>query len=193
MEVAIVTSNPHKVRETRKIAEPFGIELKHVDLDVPEVRGTLQDVVQDKARRSFAEAGEPVICDDSGFFIDALDSFPGPFSAFVFKRLGCEGILKLMRGEKERGAEFRCAAAYHDGKRMLVRLGIVRGTVTREPAGSGGFGYDPIFQPDGHRKTFAEDVKHKMRISHRREAFTELFAELAQQAEDEEVEDEGEE
>jgi XTP/dITP diphosphohydrolase len=189
MELTLVTSNKNKFGETREIAQDYGIDLKYEAVDIPEIRGTLEEIVQDKARRSFEAVGRPVLVDDSGFFLNAWRGFPGPFSAFALERLGCEGILSLMEDVKDRSAEFRCAAAYYDGKDLRVRLGIVHGRVTEEQRGSGGFGYDPIFIPDGHHRTFAEDFRFKMRVSHRRRAFRELFAALKEKAEQKERDD----
>ena len=115
MNLVMVTGNRHKFLETLEIARSMGIRLIQKPFEIREVRGTLEEIARDKAEKAFAAVGRPVICDDSGFFVDALNGFPGEFSAFVFGKIGVSGILKLMKGVADRGAEFRCAACYYDG------------------------------------------------------------------------------
>jgi XTP/dITP diphosphohydrolase len=181
----MVTSSRNKFLETKEIASRLGIELEQKPMDILESRGTLEDIAKDKARKAYEATGQPVVCDDSGFFVDALKGFPAEFSAFALKRIGVPGIMKLMEGVADRGAEFRCAACYHDGKEFLVRLGVVRGTVPPEVRGSRGFGFDPIFIPAGRTKTFAEDYEYKGKVSHRRKAFQALFEELSKKLHEE--------
>ena len=178
MKVTMATSNIYKFVEAREIAKSVDIELVQKNIDISEIRGTLEDIVIDKARKSFEKVKVPVVCDDSGFFVDALKDFPGEFSRFALDRIGNKGILKLMEGKEDRGAEFRCMACYFDGKRFLLSLGVVHGRVIETIRGNAGFGYDPIFIPDGFTKTFAEDFEIKMNISHRKKAFIGLFKKI---------------
>ena len=120
--------------------------------------------------------------DDSGLFVEALHGFPGVYSAHAFESLGCRGILRLMEEEVKRVAEFRCCAGYVDEESSkIVVTGKVRGTIIREERGTGGFGFDPIFVPDGHERTFAEmGLEEKNSVSHRGRAFTQLAEALKQ-------------
>jgi XTP/dITP diphosphohydrolase len=114
-------------------------------------------------------AKPPYIVEDSGLFIRALNWFPGTLSSQVFRKIGNRGILKLMEGVEDRYAVFRSAIALGLGENVIkVFEGVAEGEVALEARGSGGFGYDPIFIPSGHRKTFAEmDVDEKNKVSHR--------------------------
>jgi len=175
----MVTTNKGKFKETREIAKKYGVELTQLALDLPEIRATLEEIVVDKARQAYEAVGEPVVCDDSGLFIDGLNDFPGEFSKFVLGKLGNSGILRLMPPTR-RGAEFRCAACYFDGKNYVVKIGIAKGKIIHEERGSSGFGFDPIFLPEGNDKTFAEDFDFKMKVSHRISAFNQLFSFLSE-------------
>jgi XTP/dITP diphosphohydrolase len=178
MEAVMVTSNLNKFRESEEIARSFGIKLVQKHLDVPETRGTLKEIAVDKARRAFEVVKQPVICDDSGFFVQSLKGFPGEFSHFVFDTIGKEGVLSLMKNHPDKTAEFQCYACFFDGKRMVVSKGVVSGKITDPPRGNAGFGYDPIFVPEGQSKTFAEDFKMKMKLSHRLRAMRGLFSKM---------------
>ena len=183
MELNMVTSNIHKFVETREFAKEIGIKLIQKNIDIHEVRGTLEDIVMAKAKKAYEGVQTPIVCDDSGFFIDSLNDFPGEFSRFVFEKIGNEGILKLIEDKEDKGAEFRCMACYFDGSNFMLSLGIVRGKITDAIRGKFGFGYDPIFIPDGFTKTFSEDFEIKMKNSHRKKAFTGLFKKILEKKE----------
>ena len=184
MKIVMATSSKNKFKESKEIAEGFGIELVRGHVDISEIRGTLAEIVEDKAIRSFELLKTPIICDDSGFFIDRFDGFPGPFSKFLFEKIGNKGMLKLMYGIKERAAEFRCLACFFDGHELIISEGVSRGTLVEKPRGTNGFGFDPIFIPEGHDKTFAEDIEKKMKVSHRRNAMHDLFKEISKKLSD---------
>ena len=106
--------------------------------------------------------------DDTAFSIRALQGFPGPYAAYVLRTIGNEGILKLMKGEPDRSANFETAIAYADRHGIRVFRGMIEGRIVN-PRGTCGFGYDPIFEWEG--KTLAElSVGEKSRISHRARA-----------------------
>ena len=184
MKIVMATSSKNKFKEAKEIAERFGIELVRGHVDINEIRGTLSEIVEDKAIRSVELLETPVICDDSGFFIDRFDGFPGSFSKFILEKIGNKGILKLMHSIKERGAEFRCLACFFDGHELIISEGVSKGNIVEKPRGTNGFGFDPIFVPEGHDKTFAEDIEHKMKVSHRRNAFHDLFKEISKKFSD---------
>ena len=169
MKLYFVTTNQHKVEEARAI---LGAEVEQLDFDYPEIRalGT-EEIAADGARLSFEKFGKPLFVEDAGLFVDKLDRFPGTYSAYVFKTLGCEGILKLLEGVEEaegRGARFISTIAYLEAdSEVRVFTGIVSGGISHEMRGSGGFGYDPIFVPEGQDQTFAELGDEKNQISHR--------------------------
>jgi XTP/dITP diphosphohydrolase len=171
MRLAFVTSNPGKVEEAKKYFEPLGIEVYQLRLEYPEIQADkLEDVAEYGAKWLSERIKEPFFLDDSGLFIDALNGFPGVYSAYAYRTLGVGGILKLMSGEENRSAYFKSVIAYWNGE-LHFFIGRVDGEITIEPRGSDGFGFDPIFKPRGFDKTFAEmTTEEKNEISHRGKA-----------------------
>ena len=168
MKLKVITSNPGKVAEYQKAFDKLGIEMEHYRLPYDEVQTSdLEEVVNKGMDEIIAKGVRNFIVDDTGLFIDALRGFPGVWSAYAQKTIGNDGILKLMNGVEDRGAEFRCCIGCDiDGKRIVV-TGVCRGVITEAAKGIDGFGYDPIFSPDG-KLTFAEmSVDDKNKISHR--------------------------
>ena len=168
-----MTENPDKVREAKSILDTQGIKIRQLK----RAKVEMQDSSLEKIAR-FAITTAPVnppgllLVEDSGLFINALGGFPGPFSSYVYKTIGLKGILGLMQG-KRRSAYFQSSIAVGSADlRPRIFTGIVRGSVSRKIAGTTGFGYDPIFVPEGFGETFgqtSEDVKNKN--SHRARAF----------------------
>jgi XTP/dITP diphosphohydrolase len=118
--------------------------------------------------------GRKVIVEDDGLFVDSLSGFPGQYSSFVFKTIGNDGILKLLAGSTKRSAYFLSLIAFYDGRILSISEGRVNGRIT-DRITEGGWGYDPIFVPDGTDLTFAELEKNKNEYSHRKRAL-EKFA-----------------
>lgn len=176
-ELVFASSNKHKFREAESVLKSFNIKIEHAEVSFPEIRAEeCERVASSTARIAFKQLRKPLIVEDSGLFVEALNGFPGTYSSWVFKKIGARGLLKLLRGEKNRRAEFVSAVAFADGKKNKVFIGKVEGVITSEMRGVRGFGFDPVFIPLGRKKTFAEDFKHKMTVSHRRKAL-EKFAE----------------
>lgn len=172
MKILFATSNIHKVLEGNEIGKEFGIEFKQISVPYPEIRDEdVGKVAEDGAKFVFSKIKKPVIVEDTGLFINALNGFPGPYSAFVFGKIGNEGILRLMKGINNRKAEFISAIGYCDSNGVKIFKGILEGTISKSPKGDKGFGYDPIFLPDKSRRTLAENFKLKNKISHRKKAF----------------------
>jgi XTP/dITP diphosphohydrolase len=169
LKLTVVTSNANKAAE---VAAYFGgrVEVSHVALEVPEHRSDdVAEIAQKKAGYAYQELKTPLIVDDTGFFIDALNGFPGPYAAFVQSAIGNAGILKLMEGVPDRSAQFTTAIAYADGSAIQTFCGTIEGRITTAPRGRGGFGYDPIFEVG--TTTLAEiTLDEKSRISHRARA-----------------------
>ncbi len=167
----MVTSNANKAAE---VAAYFGgmLEVEHVALDVPEHRSDdIGEIAREKARYAFGMLNTPLIVDDTGFFIDALKGFPGPYAAYVLNSIGNAGILKLMEGMPDRRARFTTGIAYADETGIRAFTGKIEGTITTSPRGAGGFGYDSIFEVG--TKTLAEiSIDEKSRISHRARALS---------------------
>ncbi|MFB6121273.1 MAG: RdgB/HAM1 family non-canonical purine NTP pyrophosphatase [Halobacteriaceae archaeon] len=167
-----VTTNPGKVREAR---EYLGDDVVQFDYDYAEIQSdSLADVAARGAREAFAEApdDDPVIVDDAGLFVDALDGFPGPYSSYVEETLGIERVQRLVAAEDDHSASFRAVVAYADGDTVETFTGRVEGKIV-PPRGDGGFGYDPIFEHEG--TTFAEmSPVEKNDVSHRGRALAKV-------------------
>ena len=177
MRLAFITSNPGKVEEAKRYFEPLGVEIYQLKMEYPEIQAdTLEEVARFGVEWLGKRLDVPFFLDDSGLFIDALNGFPGVYSAYVYRTLGIDGILKLMKGVKNRNAHFRSVIAYWDGEVHLF-TGRVDGEIINEKRGSRGFGFDPIFVPEGFTRTFAEmTTEEKNLISHRGRALK-AFAE----------------
>ena len=170
-KICFVTSNKVKLSEFQEFFKPLGIEVEQIDLDVPEIKyENVADVAIEKARYAAKETGKLVVVEDTGLYINALKGFPGACAKFVFFTIGLEGVLKLLSGAKDRSAEFRAAIATAEpGKEPKVFLGVARGRIAEAPQGAG-YGYDPLFVPEGRTKSFAEEYDVKQGVSHRAEA-----------------------
>jgi XTP/dITP diphosphohydrolase len=173
MKFTVVTSNENKAREVAAFFEGVA-EVAHTFLEIPEYRDNDVGVIaEEKARYAWNALRCPLIVDDTGFFVAALNGFPGPYAAYVLDTIGMEGILCLVEGAEDRSAYFETAIAYADSEGTIrVFRGIVEGTIV-SPRGEEGFGYDPIFSVDG--RTFAErTLVEKATMSHRGRALVAL-------------------
>ena len=186
----IATNNPHKVVEFKKILEPLGIScfsLKEmgIECDAEENGITFAENAKIKAKAVFDLCGLPSVADDSGICVDALGGEPGVYSA----RYGGEGyddegrmflLLKNMEGEETRAAHFTSAiCCVYDDETTIEAEGYIYGQLTHAPRGAHGFGYDPIFLPDGYDQTTAEmEGEEKNAISHRGNALRAFVKEL---------------
>lgn len=197
MQVVVATHNAHKVSELQRILEVQvpGIQLLPYDGPVPVEDGdSFEANALIKARAAAAHTGLPSIADDSGVSVDALDGAPGIDSAHYSGErddtANLQLVLENLGPESNRAAHFTCAAALVDpldGEGTPfehVALGVWPGTIAHEAAGGGGFGYDPIFIPEGLSVTSAEiSADEKNAISHRGRAFSALAAVLRERAE----------
>ncbi len=179
MALIFVTSNPHKFEEASELAARLGIELEHGRVPYIEIQADrLEDVVKPGAQQACALIRTACFVEDAGLFVQALRGFPGPYSNFVFRTLGNEGLLKLMAGERDRKAEFKSAVGYCEpGQKPEIFTGKCEGAITHQAKGAGGFGFDPIFSPnEGDGRTFAEmSTAEKNRLSHRARAIEAFF------------------
>ena len=174
MEVLFITSNEGKFREVSKIGMEYGIDVKWRKEEYFEPQGSsLQEIARVSCEILAQRVDKPFIIEDSGLFIEALNGFPGVYSSYVFKTIGNEGIIKLMKDVDDRRAYFLAVVAFYDGKDVRTFEGRVDGEISDEIRGSMGFGYDPVFLYRG--KTFAEMGDEKNEVSHRKRAFEEFF------------------
>jgi len=175
-ELKFVTSNPHKFREAETILEEYGIEVKWVNLKYPELQAdTLEEVVLHSLRWLKKKIEEPFFIEDAGLFIHSLKGFPGPYSSYVFRTIGNEGILRLMKGIKEREATFRSVIGLVIEDKPYTFRGETQGYIADSARGTL-WGFDPIFIPkDMGGLTYAELGMRKNLVSHRRKSL-ELMA-----------------
>jgi len=179
MTLIFVTGNRHKFKEASELASKYGLELEMRDVGYEEIQADeLEEIARRGAEKASALLGKPCFVEDAGLFIRSLRGFPGPYSSYVFRTIGNEGLLRLMGGVGDRRAEFRSVVAYCEpSSRTMSFRGKVQGTIALEARGSRGFGFDPIFIPQGaDGRTFAEmTVDEKNRFSHRAKAIEGLL------------------
>ncbi len=181
LEILFATSNAHKFEEASSFfsTRAGSTKLKHLPFQHRELRSdSLEEIAVDAVKAAFEKCGKPVYTEDTGLFISALMGFPGTYSAWVQKKLGNGGILKLMADAGGRSAYFEACIAYHDGKSVRVFKGRCDGAIAEGARGAGGFGYDPIFVPRGYPQTFAENILLKNNISHRYKSLLEFSKSL---------------
>ncbi|MDT4939164.1 MAG: XTP/dITP diphosphohydrolase [Pseudonocardiales bacterium] len=193
--VLLASRNAKKLAELRRILVPRVPHLEVVGLDdvapyaeVAESGATFADNALIKAREGYANAGLPTIADDSGLTVDALNGMPGVLSARWAGGHGDdEANLRLVLDQlvdvpdERLGAAFVCAVAYVGSPGEIVVHGRMDGHLIREPRGTAGFGYDPIFVPAGLDRTSAElDPDTKDLVSHRGKALRELAVRMAE-------------
>jgi XTP/dITP diphosphohydrolase len=173
-----ITSNEGKFKEVAEKAAPYGYQLVKAKVDYPEVQADTLDEVA-LFGMDFLKDIVPgdFLLEDSGLFIEPLGGFPGVYSAYVYKTIGNKGILRLLGNRPDRKAMFRsCFGYYTNFRGPLVVSAECKGTISLEERGSRGFGYDPIFIPDGDERTFAEmSLEEKNAMSHRAKALTALL------------------
>lgn len=195
--LVIATHNAGKLKEISALLEPYGVKcISAGSLGLPEPAETGTTFVQNaliKARAAAEASGMAALADDSGLSVDALDGRPGVYTADWAERqwfegnpgrdwymaMGkVEGMLQQLGPDTDRSAAFHCvlALAWPDGDHAVYE-GKCAGSLTWPPRGTLGFGYDPVFMPQGREQTFAEiDPSEKHAISHRADAFAKLVA-----------------
>ncbi len=177
VRIALVTGNRHKLEEITRLARSRRIKFYMASVPKIEIQSdSLEEIALTSARHAFEIIKAPLAVDDSGLFVEALNGFPGPYSSYVYKTIGPEGVLRLLHGEENRRACFVTVAALILPPIEKVFRGTICGTIADRPRGDKGFGFDPIFIPQGERRTYAEmSLEEKNKTSHRSRAFTSLI------------------
>lgn len=172
------TSNPGKVAEVRVALRPHGWAVRWGRRQLTEPQAETLEVVA-RAKIAQVPRGEgAVMVEDAGLFIPALGGFPGVYSAYAYRTLGVEGVLRLLAGRR-REATFRAVVAFRNGDRVRLFSGEVEGSISPAARGAGGFGFDPVFVPRGERRTFSEMTpQEKLAWSHRGRAVSRLAEHL---------------
>jgi XTP/dITP diphosphohydrolase len=153
--VRLVTSNPGKFQEVRALLAPFGISVRWSRARLPELQAdTLEEVVRGKLAE-VPRSAMPIVVEDSGLFVESLDGFPGVYSAYAFRTIGPRGLIRLV-GPGKRRASFQTVAGLRWGRTERLYRGACLGRLSSAPRGTQGFGFDPIFVPEGEHRTFGE-------------------------------------
>jgi len=191
-EVIVASSNPKKVEEIKEILSPLGIKVivPPRKVEVQETGTTFLENAYLKAKAYFEEFGIPALADDSGLVVEAIAPYPGVYSA-RFHELELFGkeepvpdadtannrkLLRVLKDKKNRSAKFVSVVVLYSDEGGLFAEGEVRGRIAQAPRGDKGFGYDPLFIPEGYEKTFAEmEPQEKHKISHRGRALRKLY------------------
>lgn len=148
----LLTGNKDKLREFEGI---LGIKINHKNVELDEIQSVnIEDVIRHKAKQAYDMLHEPVIVEDTGLYFEELNGLPGALTKFFLNKLSLEQICGLLK--TNRNALARTAIAYFDGKAMEVFTGETKGKIAESPKGENGFGWDPVFIPEGYDKTFAE-------------------------------------
>jgi len=184
MKLVFASNNEHKIKEINSLlGNSFTLlSLKDINImdDIPEEEPQLEGNALSKARFVYNATGSDVFADDTGLEIDALNGMPGVHSArFAGENkdssANIEKVFSMLGNTQNRKARFRTVIALILDKKEYLFEGIVNGTIINDKRGSEGFGYDPIFIPDGKTQTFAEmDLSEKNKVSHRARAFEKL-------------------
>ena len=161
------SSNENKFQEAERILTNLGVKVNFSKTTLEEIQSSsLSEIAEQKAISAYELIQKPVIIEDDGLFIDSLNGFPGPYSSYVYDTIGNKGIMNLLENSEFRDAKFVSIIAYlggSDGVKLFESSipGKISSVIEK-----GGWGYDPIFIPDGESKTYA-NVSDKDKLSHR--------------------------
>lgn len=178
MDILLATGNEHKIREFQQLldrpVQPIKVEL--AEIQAVEVKA----VIEAKVREAYQLVGKPVFVEDTGLAFAAWNGLPGALIRWFLDRVGNEGLCQMLQSYEQTAATAETCIGYFDGNECHIFRGVVTGQIVRTPRGSGGFGWDPIFVPDGWEKTFAEMPEEKNLISMRKLAVAQLKAFLGE-------------
>ena len=171
-ELYFVSSNTHKFEEAQRILSNLGVDISLFKTTLEEIQSdSLSKIAERKAIDAYTKVQKPVIIEDDGLFIDSLGGFPGPYSSYAYDTIGNKGIIQLLQNSEHRDAKFVAIIAYYNGiDEVKLFESSIPGKISKEIE-KGGWGYDPIFIPDGESKTYA-NVSDKDKFSHRAAALT---------------------
>ncbi|KAH7649355.1 hypothetical protein FG379_001901 [Cryptosporidium bovis] len=168
-EVYLVTGSKKKAEEIINILKGK-INVKVEDIDLPEYQGTPEEITVNKCKLAYKYINKPVFVEDTSLCFNAYNGLPGPYIKWFIKSIGAEGLFNMLMAYNDKTAYATTIIGYYDGATMpepILFRGQVDGVIV-EPRGSKEFGWDCVFQPNGHSKTFAEmDQEYKNTISHR--------------------------
>lgn len=173
MDLLFATGNENKLREASQI---LGFEVIGIEINVPEIQDIeVDNIIESKARAVYEKVKQPIIVEDTGLYFESMNGFPGALIKWVLKSMGNDGAIKMLCNMEHRKAYAKTSIGYFDGNEFYAFSGIIKGEISEKQAGENGFGWDMIFKPEGHNKTFAEMTdEEKNNISMRKIAFEKL-------------------
>ena len=181
--VFFATNNVNKFNEAREVLSETEISIGMLRIKSLEIQSdSLEEIAQASVVEAFRRYRLPMVVEDAGLFVDVLNGFPGPYSAYVYRTIGNKGLLRLMEKMDNRKATFKSVIAYFSSqqKSPICFEGSVSGEIIceeRKADNKTGFGFDPVFTPAKSGKTFAQmDVAEKCKCSHRAVAFRKFAA-----------------
>lgn len=154
--------------------------MEAVTIDLPELQSLdLHEVLRAKGEAAWQRVRRPLVVEETGLELAALNGFPGPLVKWMLQAIGSEGIAQLAQRAGDTRATARCLLLYRDDERSVVSEGITTGHLVLPARGDSGFGWDPVFQPDGHELTYGELAEaQKDAVSHRGRAWRDLLSRL---------------
>ena len=172
-KIIFVSTNEGKFKEILLYLRNFDIELEFIKFKSIEIQSEiLEDIALEKSKVAYEKINRPLIVEDTGIFINSLNGFPGPYSSYVYQTIGNSGILDLLSKKSNRSALFRTVIAYNDGSVNMIFTGETSGAISYHVT-EGGWGYDPIFIPEGSSLTYGQQgIANKISISHRTHALS---------------------
>jgi len=154
MEIRFATSSPYKLTEIRDVLERPVTQLK---IELPEIQAIgVQEVIEHKARAAYLQVGHPVLVEDTGLSFHAWHGLPGALVRWFLETVGNDGVCRMLTEYENRAATAETCLGYFDGEQCFSFSGTLDGYIVECPQGDQGFGWDPIFVPNGWEKTFAE-------------------------------------
>ncbi|MBP2832850.1 non-canonical purine NTP diphosphatase [Aquimarina sp. U1-2] len=185
MKLVFATHNPNKIKEVQILLPPEIKILSLADIecheDIPETSNSIEGNAKQKVTFIKETYGYDSFADDTGLVVDALDGAPGVYSARYAgaakdSHANMDKLLTEMEGKNDRTAQFKTVIALELNNNLIVFTGVCKGTITYTKKGNGGFGYDPVFCPEGYTQTFAElRLDEKNKISHRGKAIRQFI------------------
>ena len=178
-KVYFATGNKNKLNEMANILGP-SFDVIGLNIDLPELQGEIDDIAKGKcliAHEKYKGLGinKPIIVEDTALCFNALDGLPGPYIKWFLNKMGNEKLVELIEQYDDHGAQAICTYCLMNDDEPLIISGVVNGQIVKPSDGENGFGWDPIFKPDGYDQTFAEmDYKIKNKVSHRSVATNKL-------------------
>jgi len=178
--LVLVTGNRSKLAEARRLTAASGQELEAVALDLPEIQSLdMEEVLRAKAQQAWEAVGRPVVVEETGLELAAMNGFPGPLVKWMLEAVGAEGIARAALALGDARARAVCLLLWTDGRRTEIARGETAGDLVLPPRGANGFGWDPVFRPSGEERTYGElPEEEKDRVGHRGRAWRELLSRL---------------